>query len=153
MARAISSHTERGNPYPQGHRCGLCGPQKPGMGRCLRMQNHCHAFDSRCNFLKRLQPFAPDIGFEIGESGDVASWMREAFHKPSADRVRDLQKQNRLTMSCISDRLSRGIGHRKDEIRPRRDCLFRVDIHALDVTIRENVVDLDIASYGPSGPL
>jgi len=59
------------------------------------MQNYCHAIHSRCNFLKGLQPFAPYLGFEIGETGDVASRMCETFDKASTDRVRNLQEYDR----------------------------------------------------------
>ena len=51
------------------------------------MQNYCHAIYSRCNVLKCLQPFAPYLGFKIGETGDVASRMGETFDKASPNRV------------------------------------------------------------------
>jgi len=51
------------------------------------MQNYRHAFHSRCNFLECLQPFAPYLGFKIGETGDVASRMSETFDKASPNRV------------------------------------------------------------------
>jgi len=60
-----------------------------------------------------------------------------------------LQEHNRLAAS-VADRLERGVGHRKDEIRPRRDRFFRVDAHALSITVREAIIYLDIASDGPS---
>ena len=142
-------YTERGDLDPQSRRRGLCGSQEPRVGRCLRMQNDCHVFHSGCHLLKCLQPFAPHLGFKIRETGDVASRMRETFDDPPTDWVRNLQEHNRLAAS-VADRLERGVGHRKDEIRPRRDRFFRVDLHALNVTVREAIVDLDIASYGPS---
>src|SRR5262249_22287903 len=66
------------------------------------------------------------------------------------DWVRNLQEHDRLAASRVADRLERGIGHREDEIRPRRDRFFRVDAHALSITVREAIIDLDIASDGPS---
>src|SRR5262249_3889911 len=99
------ANAERGDFYPQIHRRGLCGPQKPRMGRCLWMQNDCHALYRWCDFFKRLQPFAPYLGFEIGKPGDVASWMRETFDEARPDRVRNLQEQDRLTGRCVTDRL------------------------------------------------
>ena len=82
--------------------------------------------------------------------GDVASRMRETFDKTPADWIRNLQEHDRLVASCVADRLERGVGHRKDEIRPRRDCFFRVDAHALNITVREAIIDLDITPHGPS---
>src|SRR5262249_4325900 len=92
----------------------------------------------------------PISGSKIGEAGDVASRMREAFDKTPTDWIRNLQEHDRLVASCVADRLERGVGHRKDEIRPRRDCFFRVDAHALNITIGEAIIDLDIAPHGPS---
>src|SRR5262249_51858775 len=100
-----------------------------------------------------LQPFAPHLGFKIRETGDVASRMRETFDKTPTDWVRNLQKHDRLAASRVADRLERGVGHRKDEIRPRRARFFRVAAHALSVTVREAIIDLDIASDGPSDRL
>src|SRR5712691_11652380 len=65
------------------------------MSGCLRMQNYRHTFHSRCNFLKCLQPFAPYLGFKIGETSDVASRMSETFDKAPTDRVRNLQEYDR----------------------------------------------------------
>ena len=51
------------------------------MGGCFRVKNKSYVLDSRGNILQRPEPLASYLNFEIGETSDVASWMRETSDK------------------------------------------------------------------------
>ena len=73
----------------------LNGAELRGAGGIAGIAEHRRAHCVGCDLPQQLQPFAADVEFEIAEPGGVAAGVRQALHKPEADRVSDLDEHDR----------------------------------------------------------
>src|SRR5204862_8023070 len=102
------------------------------------------------DLLKNLQPFPSDRGFKAVEASNVALRMREVCDESASNRIGHLGENDR---DSAGDRLQRRhcricvgddyIWSKRYQFRGRGAC-------ALDVSFGEPVIDLNIATVGPT---
>src|SRR4051794_9439752 len=68
-----------------------CTP-KFHIGSRLGMQKNKSTSDVGTALLEQFQPFASHRGFEIGKPRNIATWLGQAVHKSTSNRIGNLNK-------------------------------------------------------------
>jgi len=84
-----------------------------------------HAADGWRDLRQHLQPFAGQRAVIIGETGDVATGMREVFDKTLADGIGDDGEHDRDRGGAPAQLFHRGRADREQDVRLDRDQLVR----------------------------
>src|SRR5262245_58810687 len=66
-----------------------------------RIAKNGRAGHARSDLLEQLQPFCADAVFELGETGDVAAWPRQASNEAGTNWVRGLREYDGHAAGCL----------------------------------------------------
>ena len=120
-----------------------------GKRRGIGIEHDRHPFKPRHNILERLDPFAADREFEIGDAGQIAAGLRQIGGEALTDRIGDLHEHDR-----------HGAGLRLQHGRHRRavgEDQFRLQVDELRRALAQRgaiagpaVFDLEIAALDPA---
>src|SRR5262245_25981558 len=66
-----------------------------------RIAKNGSAVHARSDLLEQLQPFCADAVFELGETGDVAAWPRQASNEAGTNWVRGLREYDGHAAGCL----------------------------------------------------
>ncbi len=108
------------------------------------------AGDARRDLLEQLEPFATDYKFELHESGRVAVRPRQIRDQAAADRIGDLDENNRHGAGDLLQRLHAGAANGDDHVGDERDQFPRVFPVLACIAGAPTILDADVGIIGPA---
>ena len=119
-------------------------------GSGVWVEHNTNVHDTWRDLAEQFEPLPSDAGLQIGETGYIAAWPAEAFHKAGPHRVAHNREDDRNVDRCLMEGAQRRravgqdyVGHRAQQVRDGSPDPF-------DITRSPSIVDPKIAAGCPA---
>ena len=120
----------------------------PGLSARSRGTYDRHLRQIGCDLLEQFEPFCAHAGFDIGDSGDVATGMLQALDEALAGRIDHVDEHNRDGFRGLLHRFEHGGAVHHQDVGREPDQFHR-GVLKIGI-VRQPIVDSDVVAVCPA---